>query len=179
MRPTALHPRRRLAVPFLLVGYPLCWLVVRTVGLTAAARPAGAALLRAAAFTIVAVVVAYLVAVAVTPRVPDRWTPDPAPATLRVAGGLTLALATYVVVASVVTLPQWVDAPARVAGVVLGWPLAVVTLATYAVGNAVPVTQDVPGGPLLASLLGAALTAGWVLLLSDLLVRLLAGRTRG
>jgi uncharacterized membrane protein (DUF485 family) len=178
MRPTQLRPRRRLAVPFLLVCYPLCWLVVRAVGLTAAARPTAATLLRAPVFAAGAVGVAYLVAVAVTPHVPDRLTPDLSRPTLLVAGALTLALATYVVVSSLVALPQWVAAPARAAGLVFGWPMAAVTLATYAVGNAVPAAGDAVGGRLLATLVGAALTAGWVLLLSDRVVRILSGGTR-
>lgn len=167
MRVPSLRFRRRLAVPFFLVVYPLCWLVVRAVGLTAVARPTTATVLQAGGLTVGAVVVGYLVAVAVTALVPDRWTLDLSPLALALAGTVTLALATYVVVSSLVGLPQWVDTPARVAGLLLGWPMAVVTLATYAVGNAIPAVRDVVALRLLASLAGATLTAGWVLLLSD------------
>lgn len=177
MRVPLPRSRRRLAARFLLVVYPLCWLVVRAVGLTAVGRPTIGTLLRAVVLATGAVVVAALVAVAVTARCPDRWTPALSPWSGLVAGSVTLALAAYVVVSSLVTLPQWFDAPTRVAGLVVGWPMAVVTLATYAVGNAVPAVQHSAVLRLLASLVGATLTGGWVLLLSDRVVRALSGGT--
>ncbi|MFC5366979.1 hypothetical protein [Salinirubrum litoreum] len=177
MRVSLPRPRRRLVAPFLLVVYPLCWLVVRAVGLTAVDHPTAGAILRGVVLALGAVVVAALVAVAVAVCGPDRWTPALSTGSGLLAGSVTLALAAYVVVSSVVILPQWLDVPARVAGVVVGWPMAVVTLATYAVGNAVPAVRHSVVLRLVASLVGATLTAGWVLLLSDHVVRALSGRT--
>jgi hypothetical protein len=177
MRDSCVRSRRRLVVPFLLVGYPLGWLVVRAVGLTAVGRSATGVLPQAVVFAAGAVAVAALVAVAVAVWGPDRVTPATSARTDLVAGSVTLALATYVVVSSLAALPQWLDTAARVVGLVVGWPMAAVTLATYAVGNAAPAVHHSPVLRLLASLVGATLTDGWVLLLSDRLVGVLSDRT--
>jgi hypothetical protein len=178
-------------VPFLVAWYPLCWLLVRVVGPRGTGDPTTVRLLRAGLLAVGAAGVAGAAAVAVVAvadaiavRVPAvrrtaRWgrVADPPTGTLRVAGLVTLGLASYVVASSLVALPGWVDGPARVAGLLLGWPLAVTTLVTTAVGNAIPAVRASFGLRLLASLAGAALTACWILFVSDRIAAVVARRT--
>lgn len=181
---STLRPRRRLALPFLVFVFPLLWVTVRGTSVARGPPPTrapGSTL----AFVAAAVVGSYLLAaveVTVLAGATESWPRwarrllEPSDAALGWTAAISLALAAYVGGSSLVTFPAWVETVARGAGLVVGWPLVVTTLATYAVGNAVP------GGlpftaQVLATMVGVALSAVWIVVLSTwLAARVAPGR---
>lgn len=172
---SALRPRRSLAFPFVVLLYPLLWVVVRTFNITAVGYPITANLSDVLALTIGAVVVSYLgAAVGVTALSIDvasvpvwaRSLVSPSNATLGVVTVISVALAAYISAASVIALPHWVDTAARIGGIVLGWPLMLVILGTYAIGNSLPALQSQFAVQFVVALVGVTLSAAWVFILA-------------
>ena len=177
----AFRPRRTLAFPFVVVLFPLLWFVMREAGIGAVGRPVTDVLPQVVALTAVALAVSYTLAVladaAVIPdaeMVPSRARPlvSPSNRTIATFAAVSLALVAYIVASSVVAFPGWFDALASAVGVVVGWPLLLIVLATFAVGNAVPALQDAFAIQVALVAVGVALSATWLFLLSGWLARL-------
>ncbi|QLG29289.1 hypothetical protein HUG10_17895 [Halorarum halophilum] len=180
--PASLRPRRTLALPFVLVSFPLLWFVMREAGIGAAGRPVTDVLPRVVALATVALAVSGVVAILVdaaldieSESVPSWVRPlvSPSNGALATFTAVSLALAVYIVAGSLVALPGWFDALASAIGVVIGWPLLLVVLGTYAVGNAVPTLQDAFAIQVALVAAGVALSAAWMLLLSGWLAGLI------
>lgn len=169
-----LRPRRSLAFPFVVTLFPLLWTAVRgtTIGRGRGFAPDSLGFL---AYVVGAVTVSYLVAAAVTAAVGvdaeslPVWAGrllDPSNATLAVVGAVSVVLVAYVGGSFLVEFPDPVDEAARGVGVVLGWPLVVAVVATYAVGNAFPSLAVPFVVELAVTLAGVALSAVWIFCLS-------------
>lgn len=172
---TLLQPRRSLAVPFVVVLYPLLWLVVRHAEISAVGQPITDTLPQVLTLTASAVVISYATAVMVATvlsleaeSVPawSRILVAPSNATLALVSVLSLALGAYIVASSIVGFPQWFDTAASIVGLVLGWPLILSILGMYAVSNAFPALQIPFGIELLVGMFGIALSVVWLFLLS-------------
>jgi hypothetical protein len=165
--------RRRLALPALMVLYTLLWATVRLS--TASRAPASLPGTRrivvglAVAVAASALLAAGLLAVPVdAPSLPAsaRRVLVPSNGTVLVVALVTLALVGYVGGSSVIAVPRWFDAAVRPAGVVLGWPLALVLLGRYALGNALPGRRPPFVVEALVTALGVALSAVWIVALA-------------
>ena len=172
---TIVRPRRSQALPFVVVLYPLLWLVVREFEISAVGQPVTDALPQVLGFAAAAVVISYAVAALVaTVLIPEpgsvpawaRALVNPSNATLAVVSVLTLALGAYVATSSVAEFPQWFDTAASLVGLVVGWPMVASIFGSYAIGNAFPALQTF-AVELLLGMFGIALTAVWVFLLSS------------
>jgi hypothetical protein len=165
--------RRRLVLPALIVLYSLLWATVRLS--TASRAPASFPGTRRVAVGLAVAVAASALLAASLPAVPvdAAWLPAPARHVLLPSNGtvllvafVTLALVGYVGGSSVVAVPRWLAAAARPAGVVLGWPLALVLLGRYALGNALPGRRPPFVVEALVTALGVALSAVWIVALA-------------
>ena len=174
--PSILQPRRELAFPFLVALYPLLWLVVRSTELSAVGQPITDTYPQVLAFTAVAAVVSYVIAVLATALLPldsgsnPAWVQSvftPSNRTLAIVSVLSMALGAYIVTSSVVAFPQWFDTTASIAGFVLGWPMMLSILGSYAIGNAFPAFQSAVAAQLLIAVIGTALTAVWIFFLAS------------
>ena len=174
--PSILQPRRDLAFPFIVALYPLLWLVIRSTELTAVGQPITNTYPQVLAFTAIAAVISYVIAVLATIMLPldsgshPAWLQSlfiPSTRTLTIVSVLSLGLGAYIVTSSVVAFPQWFDTTASIAGFVLGWPMMLSILGTYAIGNAFPAFQSAVGAQLLITMIGTALTAVWIFFLAS------------
>ena len=169
-------PRHGLAVPFLVVLYPLCWVIYRG-GPGLEWLLAGGALRLTLPF-LGAVLVSYAVAVAVEPRLPApaslpgplRPLVAPSDATVAVVGGASAALGVFVFAS--ISFPSPLDTVARGVGVVVGWPALLSVL-----GSIIAAGLLSPGGlrygvELAIVAGGVSLSALWLVILAGLLVRL-------
>lgn len=167
------RPVRRLAFPFVVVLYPLLWFVLRDAGIAASGQPAPAVLPQTLALALTAVVVSYIVAVAVAamlasePGSASGWTRQllfPSDGALVTFTAVSVALGAFIVVGSAFAFPGWFETVATVVGGVIGWPLIVVYGGTIVVENAL-------GGQsaaveFVAVGIGVALSVAWLFLLS-------------
>lgn len=177
---TIIRPRRSLAFPFVVVLYPLLWLVVREFEISAVGQPVTNAFPQVLGFAAAAVVISYTVAALVaTVLIPEPgstpvWAQtlvNPSNATLAVVGVLSSALGTYIATSSVAEFPQWFDTAASLVGLVVGWPMVASILGSYAVSNAFPALHTFTV-ELLFGMFGVALSAVWLFLLSSWITRL-------
>ena len=171
---TIVRPRRSVAFPFVVVLYPLLWLVVREFEISAVGQPVTNALPQVLGFAAAAVVISYVVAALVAsvfipePGSAPAWARtlvNPSNATLAVVGVLSLALGAYITTSSVAEFPQWFDTAASLVGLVVGWPMVASILGSYTIGNAFPALQTFTV-ELLFTMFGVALSAVWLFLLS-------------
>ena len=178
---SSLRPRRSLAFPFVVLAYPLLWLVVRTTEITAVGQPLTTNLHLVLALTTGAIGASYFGAALLVALVPVDVTAVPpwarplvAPsyATLGVILAFSLALGAYISAASVVAFPNWFDTAASIVGFVIGWPMILGMLGVYALGNAFPALQIPFVVEFLVALCGVALSAIWVFLLASWLTAL-------
>ena len=174
--PSILQPQRELAFPFIVALYPLLWLIVRSTEISAVGQPITDTYPQVVAFTVVAVMISYVIAVLATTVLPvdsgsnPAWFQSlftPSNRTLAIVSILSLALGAYIVTSSVVAFPQWFDTTASIAGFVLGWPMMLSILGTYAIGNAFPAFQNAFAAQLLIGMFGTALTATWIFFLAS------------
>ena len=174
--PSILQPRRELAFPFIVALYPLLWLVVRSSEISAVGQPITDTYPQVLAFTAVAAVISYVIAVLATITLPldsgshPAWLQSlftPSNRTLAIVSVLSLGLGVYIVTSSIVAFPQWFDTTASIAGLILGWPMMLSILGTYAIGNAFPAFQSAVGAQLLIGMIGTALTAMWIFFLAS------------
>lgn len=170
-----IQPRRSLAVPFVVVLYPLLWLVVRGAEVTAVGRPITETLPQVLGLTAIAVIISYSTAVLVATVLPlgadsvPAWARSlvtPTNATLTLVSVFSLALGAYIIASSMVELPQWFDSVASITGLIIGWPMMLLILGSYALGNAFPAFQNAVVAHLLIGMFGVALSAVWLFLLS-------------
>ena len=172
----SLTPRRALTAPFLVVLYPLCWVIYRGgPGLEWLAAGGG----RWQILPLLgAVLVSYGVAVAVAPRLPApaslpgplRPLVAPADATMALVGVVSAALGVFVFAS--ISFPSPLDTVASAVGVLVGWPALLSVL-----GSIVFARMLSPGGLSYGVELafvagGVSLSALWLVVLSGLLVRL-------
>lgn len=175
--PSPLRLRRRLAFPFVVVLYVLLWLGLRETGVFSRGQSITDPLPGVLALVAGALVVSYVVAVAVAAAfVPEtgsapwwaRGVIEPTNATLVVIGAITVGLAASIVVEAE-GIRVWIGlAPyVRAVALVLAWPLYVVLVVMFAAGNAASPAglPDLAKRSLLA--LGVGLTAAWLFVLSS------------
>lgn len=169
-----IRPQRSMAFPFVVVLYPLLWLVVQEFEITTVGQPITNVLPQVLGFAAAAVVTSYIVAALITSvLIPEsgsiptwaRTLVNPSNATLAVVSVLSLALGAYIITSSVVAFPRWFDTAASLVGLVIGWPMITFILGSYAMGNAFPALQTFTG-ELLIGMFGVALSAIWLFLLS-------------
>ena len=179
----ALQPNRALAFPFAAVLSVLLWFLNRDVGIRLGRADLAVNWSRVALLAVLAVVGSYVVAALVvagldgTGRRAPAWTSplvSPSAATLIVFAAISASLGVYLVGGSVASVPNWVDLVATPVGVVVGWPVLVAVLASYAIGNALG--SDLP---LLVEAgivtVGIVVAVAWVFLLSSWFVTLSDG----
>ncbi|WP_423743196.1 hypothetical protein V5735_08850 (plasmid) [Haladaptatus sp. SPP-AMP-3] len=131
------RPRRALAFPFVAVLYPLLWFIIRDADIAAAYGVSGV-VPRALGFAVGAVVVSYVVAVAVVELVDGdadsastwrRWLFAPSNRALALFAVVSLLLGVQLL--DVTTTPVWLRDAERLLGVVVGWPLLVTYLGGF------------------------------------------------
>lgn len=184
---SSVRPRRHLVFPFVLALYPSLWFVFRDLDIRSGAGFAPSLFIRTLALLVGAVLVSYAFAVVasellnVRPESVPSWARRfvaPSNATLAVFSTISLAIGTYAVAGSVVSLPNWLDTVAMGIGIVVGWPVFVVVLLAFAVGNAVG-----GGLPLVVQSLfvvvGIALSTTWLFVLSGWLAAVTTPETGG
>lgn len=179
---TALHPRRELVLPALVVAAPLLYFAIRDASI-AVATGAGTGL-RHLGFLAGSLLVGYAVGVALLATVDvDRLagTSTVVRAVFR-PGTLALALVAVFVLGTLTYLiaTVWIDAPPAVdavlapAGVVLGLPLIAAQAATYALGAALG-REPATWLQFAAVGIGVALSALWTILVATGLAGLFDG----
>lgn len=174
-----LRPNRGLVFPFFVTFFPVIWFVYRDAGERVVdGQQVMTPLSRTLALGLMAVVASYVLAAVVVAVIGPRngsTTPwkrvlfQPTNGTLLVLVVLWTSIVTYIALDSVGNLPFWSE---LVVGVPLLWPLLVGILLTYAIGNAVPALQAFTFQAAFA-LVGLALSATWIFLLSTWIARVL------
>lgn len=178
--PATVRPHRSLVFPFFVTFSPMIWFVyretpVRIVDGQQVATP----LSRTLSLAILSVLASYAIAVVVSaavlrkePAPPwRRFLFQPTNETLVTLLVLSSVIVVYVALGSAFDLPSWAE---LVVGIPLLWPLLATILLMYAVGNAVPVLQAV-AFQVSATVVGLALSAAWMFLLSSWISNVLSG----
>ena len=172
---TLIQPRRNLAFPFIVLLYPLLWLVISGYEVNAVGRPITDTYPQVIALTAGTLIISYAIAVVTAsvlmpkPGSMPAWARtvvNPSNATLVIVSAISLALGAYIVTSSVVDFPQWVDAVASPVGLIIGWPMVGSLIVVFGVENTFPELEIPFAVELLGVLIGAALTATWIFLLS-------------
>lgn len=175
----SLRPDRRLVFPFFVVFFPTIWFVFRDAGvrvvdgqrvITPISRTLVLALAAVAASYLVSVVVVSVVGPLDGSTGPwQRVLFRPTNGTLLALVVLCSILVAYLALNAAAVLPYWSE---LVVVVRLLWPLLLATLVTFAVGSAVPPLQAFRVQAAVV-VVGLALSAGWMFLLSTGIERVL------
>jgi hypothetical protein len=159
--------------PFVVVLFPLFAFVSRDAGVRIVdGQQVNTPLLRTLTLTITAIAVSYTVAIAMVRAIDGRSERDflwvkmlfyPSNRTIAILGILWSLIVGYVALNSAVTLPPETE---LIVGIPLAWPLFILILLMYAIGNAFPVFQASFMAQAAFVATGYALTSAWLFLLS-------------
>ncbi|KAB1193216.1 hypothetical protein GJR96_07060 [Haloferax sp. MBLA0076] len=179
------RPHRRLLFPFVVVLFPLLAFVYRDAGVRIVdGQQVNTPLLRTLTLTVTAIAVSYTIAIAVARAVGERSKRDsawtwmlfhPSNGTIAILGILWSLIVGYVALNSAVTLPPEAS---LVVGIPLAWPLFILVLLMYAIGNAFPVFQASFAAQAAFVAIGYALTSAWLFLFSTWIASTVLHRQR-